>query len=62
MEYRNTKRDNEMYDRRSKHLKMPDTPLTEIILEKYEANEARIKEVAHELTSPKCIIKRLVIK
>ena len=41
---------------------MPGTPLTEIVLEKYEANEVRIKEVVQELTNPKCIIKRLLIK
>ena len=35
MDYRHTKRDAKMHERRKNLLKMPDAPLTEIVLEKY---------------------------
>lgn len=62
MEYSKTKRDIQMHKRRKQNLVMPNTPITEIVLGKYEANEARIKEISAILSSNKCIVDKLIIE
>jgi hypothetical protein len=54
--YSKTKRDIRMHQRRKENLRMPNSPITQIVLEKYEVNEKRIVEVAALLSDPDCII------
>lgn len=61
MLYSKTKRDVEMQKRRQQTLVMPDQPVSEIILGKYQANEAKVKEVVEILKNPTSIVTSLVI-
>lgn len=61
MLYSKTKRDIEMHKRRMQNLLMPDSPVSEIVLGKYQANEAKVKWVAEMLKKPTSIVTSLVI-
>ena len=61
MEYQNTKRDLEMFDRRNRRLLLPDTPKTVIELSKYQATEKRLQEVRAEMVDTKNTIQKLII-
>ena len=61
MEYQNTKRDLEMFDRRNKRLLLPDSPKTVIELSKYQATEKRLQEVRAEMVDTKNTIQKLII-
>ena len=62
MEYQNTKRDLEMFERRNKRLLLPGSPKTLIELSKYQATENRLAEVKAEMLDPKNTIKKLIIQ
>lgn len=40
---------------------MPESPVYEIVLGKYQANDAKVKEVEELLTKPSCVVTSLVI-
>ena len=45
LQYSKTKRDLAMHKRRKQQLIMPNTPLSEIVLGKYQANESKVNEI-----------------
>ena len=61
MLYSKTKRDLEMHLRRQQALVMPESPIYEIVLGKYQANDAKVNEVEELLVSPTCVVTSLVI-
>jgi hypothetical protein len=62
MEYQNTKRDVEMFERRTKNLLLPGSPVTFIELSKYQATEKRLMEVKNQMLDPKNTIEKLIIQ
>jgi hypothetical protein len=51
-----------MFERRNKRLLLPDSPKTLIELGKYQATEARLKEVKAEMLDTKNTVKKLIIQ
>jgi type VI protein secretion system component Hcp len=51
-----------MHKRRKHYLIMPNTPLQEIVLGKYQANETKINDIVEQLSDQDCIVEKLIIQ